>query len=118
MFLISLSPFQFSYHIVIFYVLCSFSNTGNLIQSKEPAALAALRHFNKVDNGYHLVPEHIESRTLYLPDKPGISQVGSKFLSTEYKILLSFHRMCFLIIFACLLVLCIVIPVTNFIGIG
>ena len=48
---------------------------GNSTPSKEHAALKALRDFATLEDGYHLVPEHIESRTLYRPDKPGISQV-------------------------------------------
>jgi len=47
---------------------------GNSTPSKEHAALKALRDFATLEDGYHLVPEHIESRTLYRPDKPGISQ--------------------------------------------
>ncbi|XP_071807797.1 otoferlin-like isoform X5 [Asterias amurensis] len=41
----------------------------------EHAALEALRNFSKVEKiGCRLVPEHIETRSLYHPDKPGLEQ--------------------------------------------
>lgn len=49
--------------------------SGLHLLADEQAALYALRHFHKLDNGYHLVPEHIETRALYRPDKLGIKQV-------------------------------------------
>ncbi|XP_022089546.1 otoferlin-like isoform X2 [Acanthaster planci] len=43
--------------------------------SDEHAALEALKNFGKVEKvGCRLVPEHIETRSLYHPDKPGIEQ--------------------------------------------
>ena len=34
-----------------------------------------LRNMDKVMRGHHLVPEHVETRSLYCPDKPGVEQV-------------------------------------------
>ncbi|XP_038056596.1 otoferlin-like isoform X3 [Patiria miniata] len=41
----------------------------------EHVALEALKHFDKIEKvGCRLVPEHIETRSIYHPDKPGIEQ--------------------------------------------
>lgn len=47
------------------------SNSNQL--GEEQMALAVLNEWPKVF-GYRLVPEHIETRSLYHPDKPGIEQ--------------------------------------------
>ncbi len=49
---------------------------GNWKQSDEPAALMVLRNMHKVIRGHDLVSEHVETRSLYCPDKPGVEQVG------------------------------------------
>jgi len=44
--------------------------------SNEQLALAVLQHWDDVPKvGCKLVPEHVETRPLYNPDKPGIEQV-------------------------------------------
>lgn len=44
-------------------------------------ALAVLQRWNEIPRvGCQLVPEHIETRPLYNPNKPGIEQVRLKFL--------------------------------------
>ena len=43
---------------------------------EEQLALAVLNRWHEMPRvGCRLVPEHIESRSLYNPDKPGIEQV-------------------------------------------
>uniref|UniRef100_A0A8C6MM89 Otoferlin n=1 Tax=Nothobranchius furzeri TaxID=105023 RepID=A0A8C6MM89_NOTFU len=44
-------------------------------QTEEHLALSALRHWEDIPRaGYKLVPEHVETRPLLHPDKPGIEQ--------------------------------------------
>lgn len=43
----------------------------------ERLALSVLNNFDKINGiGYKFVPEHIETRSLYRDDRPGIEQVG------------------------------------------
>lgn len=49
----------------------------NVTGSEEDIALAVLHNWHEVPRiGCHLVPEHVETRPLYNPDKPGIEQVS------------------------------------------
>ena len=58
-------------------------NSGVKKPTDEHAALEALRNFSKVEKiGCRLVPEHIETRSLYHPDKPGLEQVNINSIST------------------------------------
>ena len=43
--------------------------------SEEHLALEALKNWDDQPDGCQLVPEHIETRFLYHPDKPGVEQV-------------------------------------------
>jgi hypothetical protein len=47
-----------------------------MVPSKELLALEILKHWDEVPGGRKLVPEHIETRSIYSPDKPGIEQVN------------------------------------------
>ena len=41
---------------------------------EEQLALSVLHHWEEQPGGACLVPEHVETRALYNPDKPGIEQ--------------------------------------------
>lgn len=46
-------------------------------QTEEHLALTVLNHWEEIERvGCKLVPEHVETRPLLNPDKPGIEQVG------------------------------------------
>lgn len=46
-------------------------------QTEEHLALTVLTHWEEIPRvGCKLVPEHVETRPLLNPDKPGIEQVG------------------------------------------
>lgn len=42
----------------------------------EHMALEVLQHWEEIPLGFPLVPEHIETRRLYNPERPGVEQVG------------------------------------------
>ena len=44
--------------------------------TQEHLALEALHRWEDIA-GYQLVPEHLETRKLYSPEKPGVEQVNS-----------------------------------------
>ena len=46
-----------------------------MLPSEEHLALEVLKNWDDVPGGCALVPEHIETRILYNPDKPGVEQV-------------------------------------------
>ena len=49
--------------------------TVDVSVQEEQLALGVLHHWDQVQRvGHHLVPEHVETRALYSPDKPGIEQ--------------------------------------------
>lgn len=50
--------------------------TGHKKPTDEHVALVALRSWSEIPKfGAELVPEHVETRSLYSPEKPGIEQV-------------------------------------------
>lgn len=52
------------------------ASTGQRGPTDEHVALCALRHWEDIPRvGCRLVPEHVETRPLLNPDKPGIEQV-------------------------------------------
>ena len=50
--------------------------------NNEAQALKALHDYKNVQDGYELVPEHVETRRLYHPDNPGMPQVLLEFNRT------------------------------------
>lgn len=69
-----------------FKLVCSFlfpslsscvDTSGLKKQTEEHLALTVLNHWEEIPRvGCKLVPEHVETRPLLNPDKPGIEQVG------------------------------------------
>lgn len=61
---------------------------------KERLALSVLNNFDKIEGiGYNFVPDHIETRSLYRDDRPGIEQV---ILSSIFKKVSNFKSLKFL----------------------
>ena len=66
-----LSHCQVCYNIIL--LLCS---SGEMLPTNEHLALEALKNWEDVPGGYPLVPEHIESRSMYNPEQPGVQMVS------------------------------------------
>lgn len=46
---------------------------------QERLCLSVLKELHRIPEiGYNLVPEHVETRSLYRNDRPGVEQVGHK----------------------------------------
>ncbi|TGZ70323.1 hypothetical protein CRM22_003257 [Opisthorchis felineus] len=50
------------------------NESGGTVKSVEPLALEVLKRFSTLPSGIELVPEHVETRALVHPDRPGMSQ--------------------------------------------
>ncbi|KAA0191737.1 Otoferlin [Fasciolopsis buskii] len=50
------------------------NETGNTIKSVEPLALQVLNNYQMIEPDIHFVKEHVETRDLVHPDRPGLSQ--------------------------------------------
>ena len=70
---ISCNSFNLSKVVELLFLLFSFA--GHFKQSDEPVALKALRNYGTLKRGFPLVPEHVETRSLFNPEKPGVEQV-------------------------------------------
>lgn len=70
------SPLYFPDHVQVAGV--KFNDSSKITKDenkKERLALSALRHFTQVPGiGYAMVPEHVETRSLYRSDRPGVEQ--------------------------------------------
>lgn len=63
--------------------------------NEEHMALAVLHRWHEIPRAeYRLVPEHVETRPLYHPDKPGIEQVSEFFLLLSFLLSISFFYFC------------------------
>lgn len=65
-----------SYSAECMYAADTRAPTGQRRSTEEHVALCALHHWEDIPRvGCRLVPEHVETRPLLNPDKPGIEQV-------------------------------------------
>ena len=69
--------------------------TGHKKPTDEHVALIALRSWSEIPKfGTELVPEHVETRSLYSPEKPGIEQVRN-LKDKHYQYITFFLLRCF-----------------------
>ncbi len=59
------------------------NDTGEKQPSQEHVALAVLKQWHNIPGGFPLVPEHIETRGLTNPEKPGVEHVCDKIYHSE-----------------------------------
>lgn len=63
---------------------------GQKKKTDDHLALSVLHHWEEIPRvGCKLVPEHVETRPLLNPDKPGIEQVLSNIVVSTYTVLLA-----------------------------
>lgn len=78
------SPAQVSYSAEAVCATDPPAPAGQRKPTEEHVALSALRHWEDIPRvGCRLVPEHVETRPLLNPDKPGIEQVTLTWLRSE-----------------------------------
>lgn len=53
---------------------CKIVCLGEMVFTQENLALEVLKHWHEIPGGCHLVPEHVETRGLTNPEKPGVEQ--------------------------------------------
>uniref|UniRef100_A0A671K7F8 C2 domain-containing protein n=1 Tax=Sinocyclocheilus anshuiensis TaxID=1608454 RepID=A0A671K7F8_9TELE len=71
----SFSPGRITIGSKVFTGKTVFADEDQMVESYEHLALKVLQRWSEMPNGgCKLVPEHIETRALYLKDKPGIDQ--------------------------------------------
>ncbi len=56
-----------------------------MLPTDEHLALEVLHNWEIIPGGCLLVPEHLESRVLYNPEKPGVEQVGGNYNAQNYQ---------------------------------
>ena len=54
----------------------TFSLSGEMVSTREHLALEVLQHWSEMDKGCELMPDHIETRALFDPNKIGVEQVS------------------------------------------
>lgn len=72
----------------VYPLMCLF--VGHWKQSDEPVALKCLRNFSNLKRGFHLVPEHVETRSLFNPEKPGVEQVSQSYFAVIIVIIIGY----------------------------
>ena len=63
------------------YSLTYHYTLGDVRPSNEPIALEAIRNWEDIVPDCALVEEHIETRSLFVQEKPGVEQVGANIVA-------------------------------------